>query len=244
MAQSIFNRIRQITALHCWISSSPTFLLTCNRKYNDISTFPANSIPHHHCSAIFLYGHAHLLKLLLAVWLSALIMSDILEMGAFKKGEKYNVTGWDTARKGLHYIYLLGNRILKVNIQKLLQELQWLRPQVTLAWKCEKITILWHNLISGRISTANQMGSHIYHASAVESYQSTALLKIRSLFRLKSYLSLRLINILEGQVMERIKHCQQCCLQAWLQPPGDWSKTDPLLHNKPAWVSVGLCCLC
>lgn len=102
---------------------SSTFLLTCNRKYNDISTFPANSIPHHHCSAIFLYGHAHLLKLLLAVWLSALIMSDILEMGAFKKGEKYNVTGWDTARKGLHYIYLLGNRILKVNIQKLLLEL-------------------------------------------------------------------------------------------------------------------------
>lgn len=115
MAQSVFNRIRQITALHCWISSSPTFLLTCNRKYN-IFTFSANSIPHHHCSAILLYGHAHLLKFLLLVWLSALIMPDILEMGAFKKGEKYSVTGWVTARKGLHYIYLLGNRILKVNI--------------------------------------------------------------------------------------------------------------------------------
>lgn len=32
-------------------------------------------------------------------------MSDILEMGAFKNGEKYNVTGWDTARKGLNNTY-------------------------------------------------------------------------------------------------------------------------------------------
>lgn len=34
-------------------------------------------------------------------------MSDILEMGAFKNGEKYNVTAryWDTARKGLNNTY-------------------------------------------------------------------------------------------------------------------------------------------
>lgn len=188
MAPSVFDRIRQITALQCWISPSPTLLLTCQRKDNHISTFPANSIPHHHFCAIFLYGHAHLLKLMLSVWLSALIMSDIPEMGAFKKGEKYNITGWDPGRKGLHYTYLLGNGILKVNIRKWLLELQCFRLQVILVWKCEQIPILWHNLISSRISTANQMGSHIYHASAVESYQSTVLLKRCSLFRLKSYL--------------------------------------------------------
>lgn len=34
---------------------------------------------------VFLYGQTHLLKLLLAVWLSVLIMSNTLEMGAFKK---------------------------------------------------------------------------------------------------------------------------------------------------------------
>lgn len=69
--------------------------------------------------------------MMLSVWLSALIMSDILEMAAFKKGEKFSVTGWDTARKVLHYTYLRGSRILKVNIQKLLLELECLKPQVT-----------------------------------------------------------------------------------------------------------------
>lgn len=83
------------------------------------------------------------------------------------------------------------------------------------------------------------MGSHIYHASAVESYQSTALLKRCSLFRLKNYLSLRLINILEGQGMKRIKRCQQCCLQAWLQQPGDWSKTDPSFTQETCTSSSG-----
>lgn len=107
--------------------------------------------------------------------------------------------------------------------------------------------ILWHHLISSRISTDNQMGSNSYLASAMESHQSTALLRRRSLFRLRSW-GLRLISLTPGgwqresntgsSVADRLDSRSQVSLSRWSQVTHP--RLTPLLQSKPVLVSVGL----
>lgn len=144
VAQSGFNRIRKITALKHWVFPSPTFLLhfsqniNSNKKKSRPSHFQQIPLPTITDLLPFSpYSHPNLRKPPLSVWLSALITSDTLEVSVFKKDEKEK-QGATVKRNGL---YILGNSILRVNFQKLPLEAEWLRPQVTLVCKCERITL-------------------------------------------------------------------------------------------------------
>lgn len=126
-------------ALYHWVLSIPTFFQNLQKEKSQLKkkktkpvTFPANSTSYHHYSVShFPLQPSSLLKLPLSIRLWVLITSDTPEKKK-KKWKKAMLQDMTVKRNRLCYAYIPENSILRVSIPKLLLELQWLRPQISI----------------------------------------------------------------------------------------------------------------